>query len=65
MIPLQEVWFLFYRWNQFKVIPVLRTGNLPQIFCDVGRRLTAPHGTKTNISHSLFHPGSDELTIDY
>ena len=35
--------FHFHHWNQFEVISLdctLRTRNVPQSFCDVGRRLT-------------------------
>ena len=42
--------FHFYRWNQFIVIPLactLRARNLPKIFCDVQRELTARQITLT------------------
>ena len=48
--------------NQFKVIPLawtLRTRNLPQIFCDVGRGLTARQTTLTSFSRR------QPVTIDY
>jgi len=61
-----------YCWNQFKVTSLAYTQvitlactlckrNLPEIFYDVGRRTAH----KPNISHSVSHPGSDELKIDY
>jgi len=45
--------FQFYRWNQFKVIPLtrtLRTRSLPQIVCDVRRPTPVHewHDTTTN-----------------
>ena len=54
--------FYFYCWNQFKVIPLvctLRTRNLPQIFCEAGRRLTARQITLSSVSRRQL------VTIDY
>ena len=51
-----------YRWNQIKVIHLareLRTRNIPQIFCDVGRGLTARQITLTSVSRR------QPVTIDY
>ena len=62
--------FHSYRWNQFKVIPLactVHTRNLPQIFCDVRRRLTA-------VTHSVAQAvtnwrstieSRDTQTLDY
>jgi len=51
MIPLQDVYsFHFYRWNQFKVIPLActhRTRNLAQKFFLGGRDITAYYNVIT------------------
>jgi len=57
--------FHFYPWNQLRVIPVACTLQTPykkppQIFCDIGRRLTTWQITLTALGH-----GQPITIVDY
>jgi len=52
------------KWS-FSNRVIIRLGNLPKFSATLDDGLWHRTAHKPNISHSLSHPNSDELTIDY